>query len=235
MNSLIRSLIIVSLLIFSAKLFSQETFNDLDKAYGLDPLIHNGKKYTYFLPAGTGGTQFIYSPDFIQGEVMMQGGGEAGMRGSGEYLLNYDVYNQKLLLKFLDESGAFQIIEVSEAWLHGFRLGDTKFGVISFKGENRIYQVLGDEKYKVLYHWRKSLKLGNSTSNASYTFSPPAKSRFVSVDGNLGSYSSNGSFIKNFDPGLKDHIRDYLKDHDIKVKNATDQSMAELINYISNL
>jgi hypothetical protein len=233
MNSLLRSLIIVSLLIFSVKLFSQETFNDLDKAYGLDPLIHNGKKYTYFLPSGTGGNQFIYSPDFILGEIVMHGGMEAW--GHGRYLLNYDVYNQKLLLKFLDESGAFQIIEVSEAWLHGFRLGDTKFSVVAFNGENRIYQVLGDEKYKVLYHWRKSLNLGNSTSNASYTFSPPVKSRFVSVDGNLGSYSSNGSFVKNFDPVLKDHIRDYLKDHDINVKKATDQSMAELINYISNL
>jgi len=229
MTGSIRSLLLAILLIFSGRLFSQDAFQELDKAYGLDPMLYNGKKYSYFLPSGTGGTQFIYSQDFISGEMVVKGYCARGLD------INYDIYNQKLLLRFNDETGASQILEVSEAWLESFRLGDAFFKLLAFNDEKRIYQVLGDGKYQVLYAWSKKLKLGDYAGHSVYTFSPPFKSRFVSIDGAIYPFNSNPGLIRNFPPGLKTVIKKYLKDNGIKVKKATDQAMADLINYISSL
>jgi hypothetical protein len=229
MTGSIRSLLLAFLCIFSGRLFSQDAFHEFDKSYGLDPLLYNGKKYSYFMPSGTGGTQFIYSPEFISGEMVIKGYSAAGLD------INYDIYNQKLLLRFNDETGASQILEVSEAWLESFRLGDAIFKLLAFNGEKRIYQVLGDGKYQVLYAWSKKLKLGDYAGHSIYTFSLPFKSRFVYIEGAIYPYNSNLSLVKNFPPDLKMGIKKYLKDRDIKVKKATDQAMADLINYISNL
>lgn len=249
MHCLFRLLLLAFLLISSGKLSSQDAYSELDKVYGHDPSIYNGKKYSYFLPSGTGGDQFFTSAEFVKGGVVVKGGsgdggtwgqGEEGTWGRGERWyydldLNYDVYNQKLLLQYMDETGASQIIEVSEAWLEGFTLGEKEFRYLKFDNGIRIFQVLGDGRYRVLYHWRKNFNLGNSAGHSIYTFSSPVKTRFVFIDGIIRPFGSAGSFVKIFDPVHKDEIKEYLKVHMINLKHAPDQVITDLINYISNL
>jgi hypothetical protein len=126
--------------------------------------------------------------------------------------LNYDVFNQKLLLKYNDESGAEMIIEVSEAWLEGFSLGESEFKCLDINGEKRIFQVLGDGPYFILYGWRKSLDLNNSVGAERYVFSGPARTQFVLMDGEVRSFGSKASFIKLFKPANKVEIKAYLKE-----------------------
>ncbi len=229
MNRLIRSLILTFLLLFSGIITAQDTFREFDQVYGLDPLLYNGKKYSYFLPSGTGGNQFLSSSAFVEGEMVIRGKGVQGI------FLNYDIFNQKLLLQYADETGAFQIIEVSEAWLESFSLGPMNFKYITNNNESRIYQVLGDGPLHILYSWRKSLKLSNSMGDGNYTFSPPAKTRYIYVDGDLHPFRSKGSLMKVFDPAHKPAIKNYFHEKGIKLKKAPDQVMTDLINFISNL
>ncbi len=240
-----RSLILALLLFCSGTLFSQHTFQDLDRVYGLDPLLFNGKKYSYFLPSGTGGNQFFSSAEFVWGGIVVKGcSGEVVKGCSGEVvkgksdkdlLLNYDVFNQKLLLKFFDETGAEQIIEVSEAWLESFDLGPVNFICLRENDETRIYQVLGDGPCKILYYWRKNLKLINTATASSYTFTSPVKTSFVLIDGKPRPFGSKGSFTKLFNPAHKVEIKNYLQANGINLKKASDQAMTDLINYIGNL
>ena len=224
-----RSLLVIILFFFSGKLISQETAKEMDLAYGLDPLLYNGKIYTYFLPAGTGGNQFFLSTDYFLGEVTIKGKLFEGIT------LNYDIYNQQLLLQYAGETGAFNIIEISKAWLESFSIGPMNFKFITHKNESRIYQVLGDGPLHILYYWRKNLKLSNSAVAADYTFSLPIRTNFVMIKGESRPYGSIGSFIKLFDPVHKDEIKDYIHVNGIKLKKAPDQVMTDLINFISNL
>ncbi len=235
MNSLFHSLLLALLMICPGMLHSQDAFRELDKVYGLDPAFFNGKKYSFFMPAGTEGTQYLFSETFLKGSVALEGIGEGQTRGQEEYLLNYDVYNQKLLLKYSDETGAEQIIEVTMDFLNRFNLGNINFEYLGFKGELKIYQVLGDGKYEVLYYWRKSLKLSNSAAHATYAFSEPAKDRYLLIDGQRVPFSSNGSFINKFDPDSRDKIRNYIQEKGINVKKSSDGEMTMLINFINNL
>lgn len=243
MKTIIRSLILILLFPLPEIIFSQGFYQEADMVYGLDPVLYNGRKYSYFLPPGTGGTQYIYSGEYTDGEIIIEshgesvtfGGVDAASKNSSNFLLNYDVYNQKLLLKYPDETGAEQIIEVSEAWLKGFSLGSSKFIYLQLNNESRFFQALGDGKYLILYHWRKNLKLENSGGRAVYSFTNPMRTRYVLIDGKPVSYGSKNSFVRLFDPAGSERIKEYMKVNRINLKKSPDSEIAALINFISNL
>jgi hypothetical protein len=210
-------------------LISQDAAETIDRVYGLDQLLYNGKKYIYFLPPGTNGDQFIFSTDFILGDVKLKG--QVFTNAS----LNYDIYNQQLLLQYAGETGTFNIIEVSKAWLENFRLGDMVFQYLVFDQGPRFYQVIGGGTVKILYYWRKNLKLDAAYGSMNYTFSPPVKERFVLTGGNPRSFGNNRSFLALFEPGHKQEIRNYMHQNRIIVKKSTDRTMKELADFIGNL
>jgi len=224
-----RSLLVIILFFLSGKLISQDAAKEMDRVYGLDPLLYNGKKYTYFLPSGTGGNQFLFSTDYFTGEVTIKGKSFEGIT------LNYDIYNQQLLLQYASETGAFNIIEISKAWLESFRLGNLEFQCLSFDNDPHFYQVLGDGPFYILYYWRKELRLNNSYGAKNFTFTPSMKSQYVFIGDKLQPFRNNRSLISLFDPGHKSEIKNYIYRNRIKIKNASDQTMTELINYIGNL
>lgn len=221
--------LVIFVFVFSGKLVSQDSVLDIDRVYGLDQLLYNGKQYTYFLPPGTGGHQFLFSPDYFVGEVTINGKSFEGIT------LNYDIFNQQLLLRYANESGAFNIIEISKAWLESFRLGDKDFQYLTFDDGPRFYQVLGDGPLFILYYWRKELELDASHGATFFTFSPSLKNQYVLAGDKLLPFRNKRSLISLFDPGHKQEIRNYIHRKKIKLKEASDQAMTELINYIGNL
>jgi hypothetical protein len=229
MKVLMHSFLLVVLFFFSGKVMSQDVAQVLDHVYGLDPLLYNGKKYSYFLPPGTGGNQFVFSPDFFPGEVTIKGERFKGIN------LNYDIYNQQLLLQYTNETGTSDIIEISKAWLESFRLGDMEFKYLTFSDGPRYYQVIGNGPVYILFYWRKDLKLDVSYSGGHHTFTPPIRNQYVLINNDLHPFRNKRSLIAIFDPGLKQQIRNYIHHNKIKLKKASDKKMAELINYIGNL
>jgi hypothetical protein len=55
------------------------------------------------------------------------------------------------------------------------------------------------------------------------------------MDGQLKPFRTNRSLIRLFDPGHRPEIKSYLRKNKIKVKETSDQAMAEMITFISNL
>lgn len=229
MKSAIHLFLILILFSLSGKLISQDVAAVYDRVYGLDPVLYNGKKYSYFLPPGTGGNQFIFSPDFFTGDVTIKGQHFDGIT------LNYDLFNQQLLLQYADETGALNIIVISNAWLESFSLGNMEFEYLSLKDGPRYYQVIGNGPVRILYYRRKDLKLDVSYGGSHHTFTPPVKSQYVLIEGRLQPFSNKRSLIAIFDQGLKPQIKNYFHINKIKLKKASDKTMTELINYIGNL
>lgn len=223
------SLLVIILILFSGRLVSQDAAMEMDRVYGLDPLLYNGKIYTYFMPSKTGGNQFFLSADYLTGEVTIKGKTFEGIS------LNYDIYNQQLLLQYANETGTLNIIEISKAWLESFRLGNMEFKYFSFDNGPRFYQVLGNGPLFILYYWRKELKLDASYGATNFTFSPSLKNQYVLTGDRLQPFRNKRSLISLCDPGHKQEIRNYMYRNNIKLKNASDQAIIELINYIGNL
>lgn len=223
------SLSLVILFSISGTLVSQNAVKVLNRVYGLDQTLCNGKKYNYFVPPSTKGHQYLISPDFITGSVTLKG------KCYQDITLNYDIFNQQLLLQYEDEKGALNIIEVSKAWLTSFRRGLMNFEFLNLEGDRRFYQVLGEGPVRILYYWRKALKLDETVGSSNFIFSRAIRDSYVLMDGQLKPFSTKRSLIRLFDPGHRAVIKSYLRKNKVNVKKASDQSMAGMITFISNI
>ena len=228
MKSIRSFLLACLLLLLSGNLLSQTDLKSLDKVYGLDPLLYNGVKYIYFLPPGTGGHQYLQSPDYFTGSVTIK---EETFDG---ITLNYDIYNQVLLLRYADDKGAFNIIEISKSWLKEFQLGNKYFKYLDLGDGLKFYQFLGEGKIKLVYYWFKNLNL-DVGSSGNFTFTPSFRSSFILKDNRLMPYRNKRGFIDIMGKEHKKEIKKHIRKHKIKLKKATDEEMTELIDYIGNL
>jgi len=223
------SLLIILLFSFSGKLISQDAAKILDKAYGLDQTLYNGKKYTFLAPPGTTGNQFLLSQLFSPGIVTVRGIRYANVS------LNYDIFNQQLLLQYADEKSPLNILEVSKAWLQSFRMAGMNFELLSLQQEPQIYQVLGDGPVRILYFWRKNMSLNDIIGANNYVFTPTVRDSYVLINGQLKPYTSKRSLIKIFDSAKRGEIKNYLRKNKVRVKKASDKTMSEVINFIGNI
>ena len=222
-------LLLIILFSISGTLISQDAVTILDRAYGLDQTLYNGKKYNYFLPSGTNGHQYLFSPDNVVGSVTLKG------KCYQDITLNYDIFNQQLLLQYEDERGALNIIEVSKAWIKSFRIGNMNFEFLNLEKDPHFYQVLGEGQVRILYYWRKNLNLDVAIGSSDFTFTPAVRDSYLFMDGQLKPFSTNRSLIRLFDPGHRPKIKSYLRKNKVKVKKASDQAMAEMLTFIGNI
>lgn len=229
MKRIIHPLVFTILFSFSGVLFSQNAVKILDKAYGVDQTLCNGKKYTYSVPSSTKGHQYLISQDFIPGNVTLKGIVYQDVN------LNYDIVNQQLLLQYEDGKGALKIIEVSKAWLTAFHRGTMNFEFLSLEKEPHIYQVLGDGRLRILYFWSKKLIVNDVVGSSNFVFTDALRDSFVLMNGQLKRFRTKHSLIHLFEQGQRPAIKSYLHKNKIRLKKATDQEMAELITFIGNI
>lgn len=230
MNLLFRILISFSLLFKFLVVSAQQPGADGNNIYGLDPLLYNGRSYTYFLPSTTGGSQYFNDSLFESGSVTIRG------VTFNNLSLNYDIYNQGLILKYKNTLAGTKVVIVSDAWLESFRFRDLDFEVITSQDTmKRIYQVLGTGPNRILYFWKKDLELDNVQGSPKYTFTSAKKEMYLYTGGSVLKYRNNKIFYSLFDSDKSTVIKEYLRKNKINVKKVTDKTMTELISYCNSL
>jgi hypothetical protein len=170
MTFISRIVLLIILLFTVSGVAAQQTSISTDEVYGSDPLLYNGKYYTFFPPLNTGGNQFLTDRQFEVGSVTIRGVTYTDL------LLNYDIYNQQLILKYKNRTGATNLIIVSDAWLESFSFGGISFEMISTPDTlKRIFQVLGTGPNRILYYWKKNLSLDSFYGAKNHIFSVAKK------------------------------------------------------------
>lgn len=223
------TLLILAISFYTCMGQSQETLNGSDRFYGLDQTLHNGKKYTYAPPPGCTGNQYFESPFFAEGAVTIEQITFSKVR------LNYDIYNQLLLLQFPNENSPWNVLEISRAWLRSFSIGNKYFELLTFNGEEKFYQVLGEGQIKILYYWRKTLELENTIGHYFYKFSPGIRDFYIVMDGQLIPVTSKRALVKLFPPEKQGDIRSYLRKNKVNLKKSPDKTMTDMITHIGHL
>lgn len=230
MKHLFRISIISSFLLISLAANSQNLFNQIDSIYGLDPTLYNGQYNPNVLTKDVKNHPFIYGPDFNKGTITIKG------RIYKNINLNYDIYNQEILLKYKNNFGANVMLRLSKAWINKFTLDNNCFELIKYpESEKRIYQVIGHDSIKVLYYWEKDLDINQNAGSKKYHFSNPKKSMFVYKNKQIIKFKNKKSFIKIFDLDNQSAIKKYLKQNKIKIKKSSDKVMLNLITYCNNI
>jgi hypothetical protein len=229
--SFLTRIFILSSLFFNLPILSaQNAVVNADNVYDSDPLLYNGKKYSYFVPLTTGGHQFFSDPQFETGSVTIRGVKYTGL------LLNYDIYNQQLVLQYVNTLGAKNQIVLSEAWLESFSLKEIDFVQIRTQDSlKQIYQVIGKGQYRLLYKWKKELVMDGFVGSLNHTFTSPRKEMNLCSDDQIFQYTNNKTFYSLFDPGKKGRIIEYIRTNRINVKKSADSTMIRLVNFINTL
>jgi hypothetical protein len=197
-----------------------------DDVYGFDPRLYNGRYYTFFSPLNARGNQYLNDRQFESGTVTLRGVTYVDL------LLNYDIYNQQLLLKYAEDPGITKVIIFSDAWLEKFSIKDRNFRIFQVSdNEKRIYQEIGTDQTRILYFWRKYMQIDNIVGGTIMTFSKPSREMNLLTERKIVRYRNNRSFINLFESKNKENLREYFRNHRINVKKASDKIMEGLVNY----
>jgi hypothetical protein len=224
--------IVISLLfIFNLSCISGQQFKaGVDPVYGFDPTLYNGREYAFFPPFNTGGNQYFYGNGFETGSATIRNVTYNSLS------LNYDIYNQQLILKYKNSLDVPTLIILSDAWLESFSIKGLNFEIISLQDTlKRIYQVLGVGPNRILYYWGKKLKLDSNEGSKNYFFSDAKKEMNVYSENRILRYWNNKTFCSLFMPEKKIALKEYLRKNKINVKKATDRIMTDLILYCNTL
>ncbi len=218
------------LLLITAIVFGQEPGKGSDTIYGLDPVLHNGKLYTYYPPPGTGGHQYFVSSTYPTGTIRVRGNTYTNQR------LNYDVYNQQLILFYRNYDGSGKTIMVSDAWLEGFSFGSTSFIMLpSADSVKHIYQELGSGLNKILYLWRKDWMLEPSMGAHLYIFTPMVKEKFLYSGNKMLSFRNNRTFLRLFSIDKQLLIKRYMRQQHLNINKAPDSQVVALLDFINSI
>jgi len=222
-------LLLLLMVLASVDTFAQVSNDKNDPVYGFDPLLYNGRMYVFYQPE-TGGTQYLYNDFDSKGSIIIRGVTYTNVN------INYDIYNQQLILKYKDALGSPRLIEISFAWLDSFILEGKPFEVIAeASSTKRIYQVLGSGNKKILYGYQKKLLLHNHESSGTFYFSKIIKEKYVMNGTHIAKFNNNHSFISAFSLLEQDLIKKYIRNKNINIKKANDHILADLINYCITL
>jgi hypothetical protein len=209
---------------------AQQSSNKTDPVYGTDPLLINGKYYTFFPPSNTQGNQYFAGLQFETGSATIRGVTYTGL------LLNYDLYNQQLILNYKNNIGADNLLTISDAWLEKFSFRGKDFELISIQDSlKKILQVLGTGHNRILYYWTKDLALDSFHGATNHTFSRAEREMSILTGTQVFKYRNNKSFYSAFDPEKRTVIKEYLHRNHVKVKKAIDPTMTEVISYCNSL
>lgn len=208
---------------------AQQNLSATDTLFGFDPVLYNGRQYTYKPPRNSTGHPFLFD-DFQNGWVIVMD------RIYSDLSLNYDIMNQSLLLKYKDNAGATVVIEISDSWLNSFGIGSSVYE-LQEQGLMHpvIYQVIKNGSVKVLYHWQKELNLENVASIPAYAFSKPKRTSTLNINGKEFAYENNREFIKAFNDDIEVRVKYYIRVNKIKVKKSSDNAIRSLVNYCNTL
>jgi hypothetical protein len=209
---------------------AQQIILAAEKVYGSDPLLYNGRLYTAFYGMNAENNQYLASGQFEPGSVTLR------RVTFTDLLLNYDIYNQQLLLEYTGNPGLTSVIILSDAWLENFSIKDKKFRIFPVSDEvKRIYQEIGSGQNRILYFWKKYLQLDNRIKNPKRTFSKRIREMNLLTEGKIVKYRNNRSFVNLFSPEKEKGIREYINSHRINVKKAGDEIMEQLIIFCNTL
>jgi hypothetical protein len=221
---------LILLLFFINSISSQDRGPDPDGIYGPDPLLFNGRKYTFYVPKETSGQQYFAGPAFQSGSVTVK-----GVNFSADQL-NYDIHNQQIVMKYESGAGVPYLLQLSKAWISAFSLGACRFELLNLPGRpQQICQVLDGGGLRILFCWSKTLDLDITHGSRKYVFSAPARQSYLFSGGQYSAFRNNKSFVALFRSEDQPALRKYMKSNKVNVRKSGDDKLTGLLNYCGDL
>ncbi len=214
-------------LFYCHQVSGQEQLNNMDDIYGLNPELYNGKVYSDFYGSSVKGHQFLWSPEYSKGDLIINN------KSYHEQIINYDIFKQKLLLSFTNYTKTQRIIEIPLKNIQSFSFSDMYFQLMSMPDSSiKIFQVIGKSKFPILIYWKKNMITTTSTSIYDYKFTEPKRDIWLVKDHQFYPITKNKSLLKLFDKEQAIVLKKWLKSQNIRIQKAKDWQLQKLSEYL---
>jgi hypothetical protein len=204
-------------------------YRSFDRLYGLDQNLVNGIRYKPEYP-GSEGHPFLDDKQIHTGNIRINNLLYQKVR------LGYNIFNQSVILEYLNFAGALEQIILHNESIEEFELGLKKFEKLTYDMTGTaFFQVIEARDLRCLYLWNKSL--GRSTTSVSgfYIYSEPKRKFYLWKDGQLHNFNAKKSFVKLFENKHQKQIKQYFKQRHIRLRSISDSQMKELLKYCNEL
>lgn len=214
--------------LFAQQLSITDYLAECERKYGSDADLVNGKKY-YYPYRQSEGDPFLY-PESREAAILIHDKEFSGQE------LRYDIYNQKLILDYLDLYGAKSSLVLQDEWVKTFSFGDKHFiRMKDMEGKESYFQLVSGGHLNCVYRWSKNYLLNLSSGISGYYFTEPKKESFLVIGGKFYPYRNNRGFIKALDPGMQRTVKSFIKERRLKVNKAQDAQIRQLVEYCNSL
>lgn len=206
----------------------REIRNYFDRSYGSDYNLLNGRRY--YLYYSSNSHPFLFSDQSLPGDLILGGIPYHGVP------INYDLYQQELLLQYISQSGETRHVILNMEQVDEFVLDRKVFHKISLEGRDRGYaQVLRADDLGFYIFFSKKLNETPSMNTTPYHYTKLAKHIYLEREGTAEPVGSRGSFLQQFDPGDRQAIKQYMRQHHIRLKKASDDALTGLLRFCDQM
>jgi hypothetical protein len=201
----------------------------VDRAYGQDQELVNGKQYYNHHPKSLG------NPYLLDGFVHQ---GSVNIRGVTYFnvWLRYDIYNQQVEVEYTTMGGADNQVVLVNDRLKEFRIAQYVFRNLSIRGEEKhIYQVIGTERMICYISWEKKLipRVGDANFTEQYT--PPKRNYLLELDGETHEFQSKRDFVKLVPEDHKKAIKRLVRGNNMQFRTASPEQLNLFLMAVSRL
>ncbi|MFO7934268.1 MAG: hypothetical protein R6U78_09305, partial [Bacteroidales bacterium] len=102
-------------------------------------------------------------------------------------------------------------------------------------GKERFFQVVYEGPLSCYYTWQKEHKLDLTSGSQNYYFTDPARKAYVLMNGSFHQFRNNLTFRRIFWRDLRKEIRQYMRQHQIRIREASAAKMEALMEYCNSL
>lgn len=206
---------------------AQEISEYAEERYG--PLLEliSGEKY-YYPYREAQGNPFLYGEGSQTATLQILGRSYENQR------IRFDVYNQFVLLDYDDETGAARSIILEDQFLDQFEVNGVLFKkCLNEQGAKQFGQVIYDGEISCYYLWEKRYSVNTRVGETQYSFSEPTRKSLLLINGQIHSFKSRRSFLRNFQGQRQIQIKAYLKQKALRFRKISDLEMGMLMEYIN--
>jgi hypothetical protein len=201
-------------------------FEAVQNAYGFNQELVNGTYYEDMYRNAIG-HPFFQADEYQSGMLLFRN------RAYGPLEMKYDIYDQKILVKYTFGNSIVLFIPPVD-FIDQFTLNGKTFIKYGEPGkEQRFFQVIGPNgNLQCFYHWRKTRNDSyHMPQYLSHEFHKSDKKCYLLLNNELKIYRGNRSFVNLFPKQAQKKIRHFIKNQKIKVTKSNDEKIAELTEY----
>lgn len=235
LNTNLTFCLVLSSLVLNSPLTSQvtqvrtgrEISEYAEEQYGPATTLINGEKY-YYPYRMASGDPFLEHNENELASVRIQG------KLYNDQVIQYDIYNQLVVLEFIGLTGALRSIILRTELLDQFTLGKKVFRKYPAEdGSERFLQVLYEGKVSCYYFWKKRYTPDPKVGVYRYSFSEAIRQSFLTIHGEDYPFKGRRSFLQCLPGADRPTIKTYIQKNRIRIRKASDPEMHRLLEYIN--